>query len=183
MLFFQYGVADVFPDDFGMENSAASSIAFVMLVSLVSTYVHYMLVVVVVMCSRYSSRSVCCVSHLFGTEALSWMYWCCISSRTVRWSLSSPGYIDQFVNGAMSNGRSERSIAVLLIVVQICGWYIKKKLSRCWSCSLSKRPALLWYLHHISSLALKSPTIIDLGFLVSGVVISSSPSTLYNYIV
>ena len=52
MLFFQYGVAVVFPDDFGMETSAASSIAFVMLVSLVSTSVHSMLVVVVVMRSR-----------------------------------------------------------------------------------------------------------------------------------
>ena len=34
MLFFQYGVADVFPDDLGIDNSAASSIAFIMLVSL-----------------------------------------------------------------------------------------------------------------------------------------------------
>ena len=41
-----------FPDDFGMDNSAASSIAFVMLVSLVSTSVHSMLVAVVVMCSQ-----------------------------------------------------------------------------------------------------------------------------------
>ena len=52
MLFFQYGVADVLPDDFAMDNSAASSIAFVMVVSFVSTSVHSMLVVVVVMCSR-----------------------------------------------------------------------------------------------------------------------------------
>ena len=52
MLFFQKGVADVLLDDFGMDNSAASSIAFVMLVSFVLTCVHYMLVVVVVMCSR-----------------------------------------------------------------------------------------------------------------------------------
>ena len=52
MLFFQYGVADVLPDDFGMDNSAASSIAIVMLVSFVSTSVHSMLVVVVVICSR-----------------------------------------------------------------------------------------------------------------------------------
>ena len=34
-------------------------------------------------------------------------------------------------------------------------------------------------MHHISYLALKSPTIIDLGSLVCGVVISSFPSTLY----
>ena len=52
MLFFQYSVPDVLPDDFGMNNSAASSIAFVMLVSFVSTYVHSMFGVVVVMCSR-----------------------------------------------------------------------------------------------------------------------------------
>ena len=51
MLFFQYGVADVLSDDFGMDNSAASSIAFVMVVSFVSTSVHSMRVVVV-MCSR-----------------------------------------------------------------------------------------------------------------------------------
>ena len=51
-MFFQYGVADVLPDDFGMDNSAASSIAFVMVVSFVSTFVHSMRVVVVVMCSR-----------------------------------------------------------------------------------------------------------------------------------
>ena len=51
MLFFQYGVADVLPDDFGMDNSAASSIAFVMVVSFLSTSVHSMRVVVVVMCS------------------------------------------------------------------------------------------------------------------------------------
>ena len=52
MLFFQYGVADVFPDDLGIDNSAASSIAFVMLASFVSTSVHSMIVVDVVMCSR-----------------------------------------------------------------------------------------------------------------------------------
>ena len=57
MLFFQYGVVDVFPDDLGIDNSAASSIAFVMLSSLVSMYdyhtnAHSMLVVAVVMCYR-----------------------------------------------------------------------------------------------------------------------------------
>ena len=52
MLIFQYGGVDVFPDDMGINNSAASSIAFVMLASLVSIYVHSMLVVAVVMCSR-----------------------------------------------------------------------------------------------------------------------------------
>ena len=45
MLFFQYGVVDVFPDDLGIDNSAASTIA------IVSISVHYMLVVAVVMCS------------------------------------------------------------------------------------------------------------------------------------
>ena len=44
MLFFQYGVVDVFPDDMGIDNSAASSIAFVMFASLVSISVHSMLV-------------------------------------------------------------------------------------------------------------------------------------------
>ena len=52
MLFFQYGVIDVFPDDLGIDNSAASSIAFVILASFVSISVHYMFVVAVVMCSR-----------------------------------------------------------------------------------------------------------------------------------
>ena len=52
MLFFQYGVADVLLADFGMDKSATSSIAFVMLALFVSTSVHSMLVVVVVMCSR-----------------------------------------------------------------------------------------------------------------------------------
>ena len=52
MVFFQYGVVDVFPDDLGIDHSAASSIAFVMLGSLVSIYVHSILVVAVVMCSR-----------------------------------------------------------------------------------------------------------------------------------
>ena len=51
MLLFQYGVVDIYPDDLGIDNSAASSIAFVMLASLVSISVHSMLVVVVVMCS------------------------------------------------------------------------------------------------------------------------------------
>ena len=83
MLFFQY---DVFPDDSGIDNSAASSIAFVMLVSLVSI-------------SLWDRNSQCFESFY-------------------------------------------------------CGF-----------CT--------------TSLALKSPTIIDLGSLVSGVVISSSPSTMY----
>ena len=52
MLLFHYGVVDVFPDDLGIDNSAVSSIAFVMLASLVLIYVHYMLVVAVVMCYR-----------------------------------------------------------------------------------------------------------------------------------
>ena len=52
MLFSQYGVVDVFPDDLGIDNSATSSIAFVMVASLVSISVHSMLVVAVVMCSR-----------------------------------------------------------------------------------------------------------------------------------
>ena len=52
MLILQYGVADVFPDDLGIANSAAPRIIFVMLASFVSTYVHSMLVVDVVMCSR-----------------------------------------------------------------------------------------------------------------------------------
>ena len=84
MLFFQYGVADVFPDDFGIANSAASSIAFVMLVSFVSISVHSMFDVVVVMCSRSCSQSACCVSHLFGTESLWRMCCSCIFSRTAR---------------------------------------------------------------------------------------------------
>ena len=52
MLFLQYGIADAIPDDLGIANSAASSIAFVMLASFVSTSVHSMLVVDVVMCYR-----------------------------------------------------------------------------------------------------------------------------------
>ena len=68
---------------------------------------------------------------------------------------------------------------LLLIVVQTWGWFIKQRLSRFGSYSLSIRPALLWSLHHTSSQALKSSTIIDRGFLVSGVVISSSPFILY----
>ena len=51
MLFFQYGAVYVFPDDLGIDNSAASSIAFVMFASLVSISVNFMLVAVV-MCSR-----------------------------------------------------------------------------------------------------------------------------------
>ena len=65
MLFFQYGVADVLPDDFGMDKSASSSMAFVMLVSCVSTSVHTLLVVVVVMYFRESSQSACSVSSLW----------------------------------------------------------------------------------------------------------------------
>ena len=42
----------VFPDDLGIDNSAASNIAFVMLASLVSISVHSMLVTAIVMCSR-----------------------------------------------------------------------------------------------------------------------------------
>ena len=49
---FQYGVVDVFPDDLDIDHSAASSIAFVKLTSLVSIYIHYMLVVALVMGSR-----------------------------------------------------------------------------------------------------------------------------------
>ena len=52
MLFFQYGVVDVFPDDLGIDKSTVLSIAFVMLASLVSISAHSMLVVAVVMCSR-----------------------------------------------------------------------------------------------------------------------------------
>ena len=51
MLFFQYGVVDVFSDHLGINSSAISSMACVMLGSLVSIYVHSMLVVAVVMCS------------------------------------------------------------------------------------------------------------------------------------
>ena len=51
MLFFQYGVVDIFPDDLGIDNSAASSIAFVILASFVSIYIHSMCVVAVIMCS------------------------------------------------------------------------------------------------------------------------------------
>ena len=89
--------------------------------------------------------------------------------------LSSPGYIDPSVNGTISTGRIERSIAVLFIVVQTCGWFIRLKLSvlkliiKETSCSIVV-PA--------SHLAWKSPTIIELGSLESGVGISSSPSTL-----
>ena len=66
----------------------------------------------------------------------------------------------------MSAGTIERSIADLLIVVQTCGWFIKQKLSSSCICSLSRRPARLLALHHLSCLALKSPAIIDLGSLV-----------------
>ena len=67
LLFFQCGVVDVFPDDLGIDKSAASGLAFVMLASCVSIYVHSMLVVTVAMCSRKSSQSACYVCHLFGT--------------------------------------------------------------------------------------------------------------------
>ena len=50
-MLFQYGVVDVLPDDLGIDNSAASIIAFVMLAYLVSISVHSVLVVAVVMCS------------------------------------------------------------------------------------------------------------------------------------
>ena len=88
--------------------------------------------------------------------------------------------MDQLVDGAMSAGTIERSIADLLTVVQTCGWFIKQKLSRSCICSLSRRPARLLALHHLSCLALKSPAIIDLGSLVRVVVMSRSPSTLYR---
>ena len=52
MLLFQYGLVDDFPDDLGIDNSAASSIAFVMLASFVSISVDSMLVVAVVMFYR-----------------------------------------------------------------------------------------------------------------------------------
>ena len=52
MLFFQYGVAHVFPDELCIDNSPASNIALVMLASLVSISVHSMLLVAVVMCYR-----------------------------------------------------------------------------------------------------------------------------------
>ena len=52
MLFLQCGVVDVFLDDLNIDISAASSIASVMVVSFVSIYVHSMLVVAVVTCSR-----------------------------------------------------------------------------------------------------------------------------------
>ena len=51
VVFFQYSVVNVFPDDLGIDNSAASSIAFVMLASFISIYAHAMLVVAVIMCS------------------------------------------------------------------------------------------------------------------------------------
>ena len=52
MLFFQYVVVYVFHDDLGIDNFAPYSIAFVMLASLLSIYVHSMLIVAVVMCSQ-----------------------------------------------------------------------------------------------------------------------------------
>ena len=51
MLFFQYDVVDVFfYDDMDIDNCAASSIAFVMFASLVSTSVHSIIVVAVIIC-------------------------------------------------------------------------------------------------------------------------------------
>ena len=52
MLFFPYGVVDVFPGDLRIDNSAASSIAFVTLASFVSISVHSMFVVAVVISYR-----------------------------------------------------------------------------------------------------------------------------------
>ena len=52
MLLFQYGVVDGFPDNLGIDNTAASRIAFVMFSSLVSIFIHSMLIVAVVMCYR-----------------------------------------------------------------------------------------------------------------------------------
>ena len=52
MLYIQYGVVYVIPDDLGIDYSAASSKAFVILASYVSISVHSMFVVVVVMCAR-----------------------------------------------------------------------------------------------------------------------------------
>ena len=52
MLFFHYSGVDVFPDDLGIDNSAASSIALLILASFVSISVHSKFVVAVVMCSR-----------------------------------------------------------------------------------------------------------------------------------
>ena len=52
MLFFQYGVVNVFPDDLGIDISAASNIAVVILASFESISVHSMFVVAVVMCYR-----------------------------------------------------------------------------------------------------------------------------------
>ena len=73
-----------FPDDLGNDNYAASGIECVMLASFVSISVHSTYVIAVVMCSRQSSKSVGCVSHLFGTETLSVLCWCCMSSNTAR---------------------------------------------------------------------------------------------------
>ena len=52
MLFFQYGVVDVFPDDLGIDNLAASNIAFLILTFVCIKSVLSMFVVAVVMCSR-----------------------------------------------------------------------------------------------------------------------------------
>ena len=50
MLLFQYGVVDVFPDDLGIDNSASSSIAFVILAPFISISVHSMFVVKFTIC-------------------------------------------------------------------------------------------------------------------------------------
>ena len=59
MLFFQYGVVDVFPDDLDIDNSAASSISFVILASFISISIHSMFVVAVV------KFQICVVCDLF----------------------------------------------------------------------------------------------------------------------
>ena len=51
MLLFLYGLLMFSPDHLGIDNSAASCIAFVILASFVSIYVYSMFVVAVVMCS------------------------------------------------------------------------------------------------------------------------------------
>ena len=52
MFFFQYSLVDVFLDDMGIDNSASSSISFVMLASFASLSLHSMFVVAVEMGSR-----------------------------------------------------------------------------------------------------------------------------------
>ena len=77
-----------------------------------------------------------------------------------------PGYIAELIAGIMLTERGAMSTVVLLIVVQTCEWIIEKNLSRFQSWSFSRCPALVFYLHHISALALYSSTISDLGFVV-----------------